>query len=285
MKNSMQYEICLCGDGWGALAALDGISLGFSDVTVVSNDKNVIKKAVSKGYEISKSILDVNAQIYVCAGFTTILNRNFLEANKVINIHYSLLPKYRGLHSTVWSILNNDSFFGLTIHIMNEFIDDGPIIHQYKFRNCGQNSREVMEECNRYIAVNLFEIVSDFLNGKIQPIVQKKTEATWVCKRNLDDCLIDFNQSVEFLTLFFRALVDPYPLPRLKTKKCLVEVTKFELVVSSYYMSNGRVVNIENQKVWIKVNDGFLIVSEVRDCSTKTKLDLCDIFKIGMRLQ
>ena len=285
MKNSKPKEICLCGDGWGALAALEGISLNFRDVTVVSNDEDVVNKAISKGFEISQSIFDADAKIYVCAGLTTILKNDFLEAHKVINIHYSLLPKYRGLHSTVWSILNDEEYFGLTIHVMNEFIDDGPILYQYKFRNSGQNSREVMEECNKHIATNFSGILGDLINSKIQPISQKKNEATWVCRRNLDDCLIDFNQSVRFLSLFFRALVEPYPLPRIKTNKCIVEVTKYELFECDYYMTNGRVVNIEGENVWIKISDGFLIVSEVRDCSTKSKLDLDCIFKIGMRLK
>ena len=85
--------------------------------------------------------------------------------------------------------------------------------------------------------------------------------------------------------MFFRALVEPYPLPRIKTNKCIVEVTKYELFECDYYMTNGRVVNIEGENVWIKISDGFLIVSEVRDCSTKSKLDLDCIFKIGMRLK
>ncbi len=105
-----------------------------------------------------------------------------------------------------------------------------------------------------------------------------------MCKRNLDDCLIDFDHSVRFLSLFFRALVEPYPLPRIKTKKCIVEVTKSELLERDYCMTNGRVVNIERGKVWIKISDGFLVVSEVRDSSTKLKLGLDDVFKIGMRL-
>ena len=285
MKNSKPKEICLCGDGWGALAALDGIGLSFSDVIVVSSDEDVVKKAITKGFEISQCIFDANAKIYVCAGFTTILNKDFLDAHRVINIHYSLLPKYRGLHSTVWSILNNETYFGLTVYVMNEFIDDGPILYQYKFRNSGQNSREVMEECNKHIANNFSRILINLINSKIQHISQNKTEATWVCKRNLDDCLIDFTQSVGFLSLFFRALVEPYPLPRLKTRKCIVEVTKSELFECNYHMTNGRVVNIESEKVWIKISDGFLIVNEVRDCSTKTKLDLDDVFKIGMRLK
>jgi methionyl-tRNA formyltransferase len=285
MKVLASNEICLCGDGWGASAALDGIGLNYSDVTVVSSDENLVNTAIARGFKTSKSILDVNAKIYVCAGFKKILDKDFTDNNNVINIHYSLLPKYRGLHSTVWSILNNEEYFGLTVHAMNEFIDDGPILYQYKFKNSGQNSREIIDECNTHIASNLSVILAEILSFKRQPIPQNKTEATWVCKRNYDDCLIDFSQSTRFLSLFFRALVEPYPLPRIKTTKYLVEVTSFDLVDCEYHMTNGRIVNIERDKVWIKISNGFLIVSEVRDCSTRALLDLGEVFKIGMRLK
>jgi methionyl-tRNA formyltransferase len=168
---------------------------------------------------------------------------------------------------------------------MNEFIDDGPILYQHKFENIGQNSREVMEACNSHIAHKLSQILSDFINLKIIPIQQNRNEATWVCKRNFDDCIIDFDQTIDFQSLFFRALVEPYPLPRIKTEKFCVEILKSELVESDFYMTNGRVVNIERNKVWIKIANGFLIVSEIRDCISKSCVDVNDIFKIGMRLK
>jgi methionyl-tRNA formyltransferase len=285
MKNATTQKICLCGEGWGALAALDGISLRFHKIAVVSDDKTIINYAKSRGFQVERSIFEVNADIYVCSGFTKILDKSFLDSKVVLNIHYSLLPKYRGLHSTVWSLLNDEPYFGLTIHLMNEFIDDGPILHQYKFENMGQNSREIIEACNQYIAINLSQILDDYLTSKIKFIPQDKKEATWVCRRNLDDCLIDFEQSINYLALFFRALVEPYPLPRVKTERHNVEIVRSELILSDYNTTNGRVVNIELDRVWIKILNGFLIVSEIRDCTTKSPLRIDDVFKIGMRLK
>lgn len=68
------------------------------------------------------------------------------------------------------------------------------------------------------------------------------------------------------------------------TKTGILEVVKSELVKSNYYMHNGRVVNHENGKVWIKIADGFLIISEIRDCKTKEPLAIRDTFKLGERL-
>jgi methionyl-tRNA formyltransferase len=285
MKKVTTQKICLCGEGWGALAALDAISLKFYKIVVVSDDENIINNAKSRGFQVERSIFEANADVYVCSGFTKILDKSFLDSKVVLNIHYSLLPKYRGLHSTVWSLLNDEPYFGLTIHLMNEFIDDGPILHQYKFENTGQNSREIMEACNQYIAKNFSQILDDFLTSKIKLIPQDKNEATWVCRRNLDDCLVDFEKPINYLALFFRALVEPYPLPRVKTERYSVEIVRSELIKSDYNTTNGRVVNIELGRVWIKTLNGFLIVSEIRDCTTKSALKINDVFKIGMRLK
>lgn len=284
MKSSLNKRICLLGNGWGALAALDGLHKQFDDVIVTSTDKDVIDRARTYGYQASEKIIEHHIDLYLCAGFNEILSEVFITANQVINIHYSLLPKFRGRHATVWTILNNEPYFGLSVHIMNQFIDDGPLIYQHKFKNTGQNSKEVIEACNEHIVKNISQVVADFLNNKIKAKNQIRSNATWVCKRNLDDCLIDFEQSVEYLSLFFRALVEPYPLPRIITKKGLVEVVEAELVDSVYHMINGRVVNIEHQRVWIKISNGFLIISKIRDAHTKQELDVQNVFKIGMRL-
>jgi len=284
-SKSTNAFICICGDGWGAIAAVDGLALGHTDVVVVTNDEDVIERALTKGLKVVPDLMLVEANLYVCAGLTQVLKKEFLEARKVLNIHYSLLPKYRGLHSTVWAILNDEPFFGLSIHEMNEFIDDGPILYQYKFENIGQTSLEVMEACNEHISQNLSIIISDIQEGVLAPVSQNKADATWVCRRNLDDCFVDFDQTVDRLKLLFRALVEPYPLPRILVKDKIVEVVSLEWVDVNYIMHNGRVVNIENEKAWIKVEDGLMVVSSVRDADTKEELRISGLFKLGQRLK
>lgn len=282
-KNSM-LKICLAGNGWGAHAALTSLESVFTKILIVTDDKELLARAKLKGFKVESSILNVDANIFICAGYVKILNSEFLKSKTVLNIHYSLLPKYRGLHSTVWAILNNESHLGLSVHIMNEFVDDGPIIHQYKFINSDQTSREAIEHCNDYIQKHLSKILTNFLQGKVNMKPQNRSKATWVCRRNLDDCIIDFNWTTQFIKLFFRALVDPYPLPRIKVGSLIVEVMSYELTEANYEMTIGRVVNIEDQMVWIKVKNGLLVIKKARDISNGNPIEINKIFKLGMRL-
>jgi len=74
---------------------------------------------------------------FVClAGFMKMLSRNFIKQfdGKIINIHPSLLPKYKGLNTHRRAILNKDKFAGCTVHYVTEKLDSGKIIMQKKIK-------------------------------------------------------------------------------------------------------------------------------------------------------
>lgn len=100
------------------------------------------------------------------------------------------------------------------------------------------------------------------MDGILVPMKQDLNAATWVPRRNLDDCMIDFNMSNEFLRRFFKALTVPYLLPRLRHKNIIYEVIESEIVDSDYYCQIGRAFNSDSSGVYIKVKDGLLIVKK-----------------------
>ena len=74
---------------------------------------------------------------FIClAGFMKILSKNFIKTfnGKIINIHPSLLPKYKGLHTHDRAIKNKDNFAGCTIHYVSKKLDSGKIIMQKKIK-------------------------------------------------------------------------------------------------------------------------------------------------------
>jgi methionyl-tRNA formyltransferase len=283
MRNLIQ-RICVAGDGWGARSALIGLAEEFHSVSLVSKDLDLVKLALSMGLEVATSLDEVKSDLIVCSGLKEILHPEYVNTNRVLNIHYSLLPKYRGLHSSVWAVLNNERNFGLTVHEMNERIDDGPIVYQYRFRNLGQNSREVIETCNSHIERYLARIVHNYFMSGFKSRPQKLSQATWVAKRNLEDCQIDFNSNSEALARLFLAQVDPYPLPRIRVNGLVLEIVKSSISPAKYQMTNGRVVNIDKDQAWIKISDGFLIVNGLRDAITKDFVEVSSVLRLGMRL-
>ena len=98
----------------------------------IINFKN--KKLAEK--KVFKFLLKKNIKLICLAGFMKILSKNFIKKfkGKIINIHPSLLPKYKGLNTHKKAIENNDIFAGCSVHFVTAKIDSGKIIMQKKVR-------------------------------------------------------------------------------------------------------------------------------------------------------
>ena len=97
----------------------------------VFNFKNTLseKKVIN---ELKKN----NIHLICLAGFMKILSKNFIKnfKGKILNIHPSLLPKYKGLNTHERAIKNKDKYSGCTVHFVNSRLDSGKIINQKKVR-------------------------------------------------------------------------------------------------------------------------------------------------------
>ncbi len=275
-------SLIFAGSGHGGVVALKSLQEKFSSIEVISEDREVLSLLRESDRKIG-SFLDSSIELAICAGYKSIIPKDILEQKTIINTHPSLLPKYRGLHSLVWAMLNFEDKLGFTIHLMNEYIDDGDILDQFTINYKNQTSYEIMQLFDRYIRENLGRVVKEFLEGKITPIRQNREEATWVAKRNIDDCIIDFNMSNRYIDMLFKALVRPYPLPIIKNNR-LYEVNGYRLISRDYRANIGQVVNIEDKSIYIKVREGLLVVEKLIDFKTKESYFANEIFKMGDRL-
>ena len=125
-----------------------------------------------------------------------------------INIHYSLLPKYRGASPVQSAILNDDTETGVTIQKMVKELDAGDIIAQEKIEiNADERTPELL---NRLIETGgelLAKILPDYIDGKIKSKIQDKKEITLCKKIKKEDGLIDLDNNPEENYNKFRAYV------------------------------------------------------------------------------
>ena len=120
---------------------------------IISNNPKSKGLKFSKIYKIKKNILNFEKQVtaekelllklnknkihLIClAGFMKILSKNFITKFKgqILNIHPSLLPKYKGLKTHEKAIRNKDKYSGCTVHFVNSRLDAGKIIYQKKVK-------------------------------------------------------------------------------------------------------------------------------------------------------
>ena len=120
---------------------------------IISNTNKAKGLKYSKAYKIQKKVIDFkNKNIaekkllsllskkkirFVClAGFMKILSKKFIKkfSGKIVNIHPSLLPKYKGLNTHQKALKNNDKYSGCTVHYVTDKVDSGKIILQKKVK-------------------------------------------------------------------------------------------------------------------------------------------------------
>jgi len=279
----MTDKIIFAGSGHGGIVALKSLQKKFNFIEVVTDDLNILQLLRNTDSQIENISLS-NLNTVVCAGYHSIIDKELLSKKIIINTHPSLLPKYRGMHGLVWAMLNFEKELGFSIHLMNEYIDDGDILEQFTIKYKNETSQEIMKKFDEYVLNNLGRVVKKFTEGEIIPKKQNKEKATWVCKRNIEDCIIDFNKSNQYINMMFKALVRPYPLPMIKVKNKLYEITNYQLKELNYEMHLGRVINIEDNKAFIKILNGILIIEELIDFQTKEIINISNILKIGQRL-
>jgi phosphoribosylglycinamide formyltransferase-1 len=111
-----------------------------------------------------------NVELVVLAGFMKVLDKQFCRdwQNRCINIHPSLLPDYKGLHTHQRVLDANEQWSGCTIHFVTSELDDGPIIAQEKVRVCNGDSADIL--ANRILSYEHIlypAVVSKICSGDI----------------------------------------------------------------------------------------------------------------------
>ncbi|MCH9753757.1 MAG: hypothetical protein K0T99_02515 [Alphaproteobacteria bacterium] len=280
----MIKEIIVAGDNLGALALYKGLVTHVDKISVYTNTQNIFEDLRPQDQFID-SFFSSDARVVICSAYAPLVPIEHLRKKKFLNIHYAPLPKYRGMHPIVWGIINNESHLGWTFHEMDEFMDSGPIIYQYKIKNdYSSSSMDYMNLFHESVSENIGRVVSLYCKKSLKPIPQKKSLATWGIKRSLADCKLDFSFSHQEIKNFFRALVDPYPLPFIQRKCKKYFITKYKLHDQNIKtLTLGRITNIDNEGMWIKVRDGYLVVKELVD-ELQTVVDFNMCFRIGNRL-
>jgi methionyl-tRNA formyltransferase len=139
---------------------------------------------------------EIKYDLSVVVAYGKIMPEEILKMTKhgSINIHYSLLPKYRGASPVESAILNGDTETGITIQQMEFKMDSGPIITTEKISILpDETSSELRKRLIKIGGELLVKILPDYLAGKIKTITQDESKATFCKKIKKEDGLIDLN--------------------------------------------------------------------------------------------
>ncbi len=189
-----------------------------TDIKKYCKEKNiVVYHTESKIERYEKALKIFKPEINVCKSFGEVIPEFFLESPryKSINIHFSLLPKYRGAVPIQMAILNGDEYAGITIIRMSRELDGGNMLAQFKEEIKKDDTNITLRKrLVKKTTEVLPEVLKKWISGNIHEQVQDESKATYCYKENIskEKAKIDFKKhTAEQIERMVRAFV-PWPV-------------------------------------------------------------------------
>lgn len=174
----------------------------------------VFQPASLKGASAKERLREAGAEAFVVASYGKILPKEILEIppRGSVNVHPSFLPRHRGASPIRWAILEGDRTTGVTVMLMNERMDEGPILaRSAPVAVDGDETAETLTTKLSEAAVSvLLPALRDHLDGRLVPEPQDDAEATYTKVLVREDGRIDWNRPCEEIERMIRALA-PWP--------------------------------------------------------------------------
>lgn len=185
-----------------------------------------------KDPEEAKRFRQLDLDYAVVAAYGLLVPRDFLSAPRwgCINIHASLLPRWRGAAPIAMAILEGDHETGVTIMLMDKGLDTGPILTQRGMFLTYEETTSSLQESLAVLGAHLLcPVLEDFASGECEPIPQPLEGITLAPKFASDAGCLDWRQSSIFLERCIRAL-NPSPGTWFSYEHKRIKVLKAEIV-------------------------------------------------------
>jgi len=259
----------------GVITAVDK-EMGRKQVLTPSKVKEYAVKNNIEVYHTQKQkeryeVLDIfKPELIVCKAFGEILPGFFIQypKYKAINIHFSILPKYRGAVPIQKAILEGEKETGISIMLMSDGMDEGDILKIFKEpillddTNLSLRKRLVKKS-----AEVLGDILEDWVNGKITPVVQDSSKATYCWQKDISkenaQILWD-SMEPKYIERLVRAML-PWPVAWCMLDGKRVKLFDVEIVDRDIFKKPGEISYDNSEILFGTKDDGvFVKVNELQ---------------------
>jgi len=218
--------------------------------------------------------------VMVVAAYGQILPKNTLQTPRFgcLNIHASLLPRWRGAAPIERAILAGDKETGISIMQMNEGLDRGDILLDKKCMISNRETAQTLHDALSNIGANaILETLNIFPTLKARP--QQNNNATYAEKVTKDEAQIDWHQSAEQISRVIRAF-NPRPIAYTNAmakqfKNRVLRIIEAEIVNRQTTNSPGEVIKYDKDVCYIATSNGVINLKKVQ-LSGKNKVSIKD---------
>lgn len=249
----------------------------------LSHDIPVFQPAKIREAEAVETLRSYQADIFVVAAFGQILSEEILTMPKYgcVNIHASLLPKYRGAGPIQWAVINGEKITGVTIMQMDKGVDTGDMLFKAETAIASDETADTLHDKLAALGARLIvEALAKIETGDVTPVKQNDEESCHAKMLQKAMGKIDWQMEAEKLDCLIRGLIS-WPgastLFRGKTLKIWKEevVSERELTAleelpgqnQEGFVRNalpGTVVLVQKDALYVQTGDGILRLTEVQ---------------------
>jgi methionyl-tRNA formyltransferase len=231
----------------------------------------------------------LEADIFVVVAFGQILSKRVLAIPKILslNLHASLLPKYRGAAPIRWAIINGETQTGVTIIKLVEKLDAGPIILQKRIDINDYDNAISLEDKLSLLGGELISQALDLIQDKKHSLViQDEREASYAPKLKKQDGLINWDKSTRSIFNLIRGCAG-WPGAHTDYRDKILKIHKVSLISSCLKNDPsvslpGRVIQVSKQGIVVATGDGNLLIEELQ-MEGKKRMAACE-FISGFRI-
>jgi len=250
------------------------LKVAFSPIKQIALNYNipVFQPVNLNSDDFRKSIEDLNCDIFVVFAFGKILPKSLLTLPRLmpLNIHASLLPKYRGAAPIQRALINGEKTTGISFIKMNEKTDEGDIVFEKEIKiNKNDNASTLEHKISELAADSLISVINGVANKKLKLQKQDNAQATYAQKLVKEDGRINWSQSAGQIVDLIRGCFG-WPGTFTHHNGALVKIWDAEMLVFDVQNKKpGQVLRVDPSGILVATQKDALLIRELQPVSGK----------------
>ena len=232
----------------------------------IKHNLTVLQPVKAREESFVEELRTYNPDVIVVVAFGQLLPGSIIHMPKYgcINVHASLLPKYRGASPIQWAVLDGCEYSGVTTMQMDEGLDTGDILEVAKVKlDEKETGGSLFDRLSVVGAKLLVETLKKAESGELHPVKQDENEATYVKMLNKSFGLLDFTKKPEVLERMVRGL-NPWPSAFTHIEGKLLKIWDASVEVTDDDKECGSVVTDQKTYFKVKCDGGYLVINELQ---------------------
>lgn len=239
-----------------------------SPVKVVAEDNKieVLQPEKVREPDFVKKLREYRPDCIVVVAFGQILPKDILSLPRYgcINLHASILPKYRGAAPINWALINGETKTGVTSMLMNEGMDTGDILIQREVEITeGDSAGTLHDRLSEMGSEVILETLDGLEKGNVKRVKQNESSATYAQKIKKEDCLINWDEDAKKIVNRIRGLT---PLPGAYTfyNGKRLKITNAEYLIKEVKAEKGEVFEVNRNGIKVICGNGLVIIKNLQ---------------------